>query len=218
LVSGKLATADLLATTTHYQEKRMFKRYPSNWSMVALLAVFALLLAACGGSAPEPTPVPLQSYSDPTFGFALDYPVTWVQGNSEDGMVEFKSSADVAFDLEYDGGSLIQAITIPTLFLDSADPVEVLGMFTEDMLAGMRAEDENAQVTQEATAAQVNGMPAAKMVAEAQQGTVQARAEVYVVVEGETAALIMAVYPVSDASTYESLVSRVINTFSFIAE
>jgi hypothetical protein len=96
--------------------------------------------------------------------------------------------------------------------------VEVLGMFTEDMLAGMRAEDENAQVTQEATAAQVNGMPAAKMVAEAQQGTVQARAEVYVVVEGETAALIMAVYPVSDASTYESLVSRVINTFSFIAE
>ena len=196
----------------------MKKRYQS-FVLATLVALMALALAACGGgSTPEPTPEPLQSYSSGEMGFAIDYPASWVQTVAPDGMVEFKSSASVNLDINYTGGSMVQVATIPTFFLDSTDPVEVLGLFTEDMLEGMRAEDDEAKIVQNATAVTVNGLPAAKMVAEAQQGTIKARAEVYMIVEGESAGLVMAIYPASEASTYEGTIQRIVNTFSFVAE
>jgi hypothetical protein len=197
-------------------EDKMIARMKSVWSMAGLLAVLALLLVACGGGA-EPTPVPLQAYTDTEFGFALEYPTTWVQGKSEDGMVEFKSAADVELDLEYDGGSLIQVMTIPTFVFENADPAAIMNEFKADMLAGMQEEDDEAKVVEDTTAVTVNNNPAAKLILEAQQGSIQARAEVYIIVQGETAALVMAAYPASEADDYQALVGRVVNTFSFIA-
>lgn len=193
----------------------MIARKKSVWSMAGLLAVLALLLVACGGAA-EPTPVPLQEYTSTEMGFVLEYPTTWVQGNSEDGMVEFKSAADVELDLEYDGGSLIQVMTLPTFLFENADPTAIMNEFKGDMLAGMQEEDDQAKVVEDVSAVTLNNNPAAKLILEAQQGTVQARAEVYIIVQGDTAALVMAAYPASEASTYQSLVGRVINTFKFI--
>lgn len=194
------------------------KRIMNYLALGSLVAVLALFAAACS-SAPEPTPtpVPFQPFTDANQGFSLEYPTTWVTGTTEDGMTEFKSAADVNLDINYTGGGLVQVLTIPTAFLETNDPVAVLSLFKDDMVAGMQAEDENSKVTQDVTATTVNGLPAASLIVEAQQGTVNARAEVYIITGDESAALVMVAYPVAEEGTYKPINQRILDSFAFAA-
>ncbi|MCA9980407.1 MAG: hypothetical protein KDD89_06235 [Anaerolineales bacterium] len=193
------------------------RRQPVLW--LAALSILLVLFTACGGGesadepAPSPTAVSFQSYNNEEMGFGLDYPQNWVVGTTPDGLIEFKSGEDVALDISYDGGSIIQVMTLPS-FAFQDDPVADLDALKDDMLASVTSSGEEATIVQEPTSITVNGMPAAVTKIEARQGTVDGKAEIYLVEDEELTALVMMFFPKDDESEFRAILDNALNTLS----
>ncbi len=183
---------------------------------LAALSVLLVLFTACGGGSseppPEPTPVTYQSYTDDELGFSLEYPQGWVVGATPDGLIEFKSAADVNLDISYDGGVVVQVMTLPSLAFQDG-PVAGLELLKEDMIASVTESGEEATIVQEPTAVTVNNLSAAMTKIEARQGTVDGKAEIYLVSDDELTALVMMFFPRDEEATYRAVLDQMLNTF-----
>ena len=187
---------------------------------LAALSVLLVLFTACGGGGsseppPEPTPVTYQSYSNDELGFSLEHPQNWVVGTTPDGLIEFKSATDVNLDISYDGGVVVQVMTLPSLAFQDG-PVAGLELLKEDMLASVTESGEEATIVQEPTAVTVNNLSAAVTKIEARQGTVDGKAEIYLIADDELTGLVMMFFPRDEEATYRALLDQLLNTFDLV--
>lgn len=187
---------------------------------LAILSTLLILLTACGGGSdeppPEPTPVTYESYTNEELGFSLEHPQNWVVGTTPDELIEFKSAADVTFDLNYTGGAIVQVMTLPTIAFPDG-PLAGLNLLKDDMIASVVESGEEATIVQEPTAVTINGMSAAVTKIEARQGTVDGKAEIYLVSDEELTALLMMFFPRDEEASYRAVFDQILNTFELVA-
>jgi hypothetical protein len=188
-------------------------RRRSVWGVLGL-SLLLWALAACGGesAAPEPTPVTYETYTDEFLGVTFQHPQGWVVGMNADELLELKSAADVALDENYTGGVIVQMMTLPSGALGDG-PLAALEFLKEDMVAGVVSSGEEATVVQEPTAVTINDMPAAVTRIQAQQGSVDGTAEIYLIDGGEQTALVMLFFSQSEEAEQRAILDHFLNNF-----
>lgn len=178
-----------------------------------------LMISACANrTEPSPTPIPLTSYQNESAGFAVQYPATWHIRETEEGIIELKSDLATNLDASYSGGSVVQIMSLPQLFTADQDPLDILNSFSDQILTLIRSEDAASAVLSAPTATVINGQSAAGMLISARQGTTQTYAEVYIITQNNQTALLMLVYPQTQAVQFRDSLDLIVNRFQLLGE